>query len=65
MGKVKKPTVRWMDGVLHIETSLGIINIRPRLVDTYGHHVDSIEVLPDANVQVDPSVRNIRLILKR
>ena len=34
-------------GKLHIETPLGIVNIRVGLTDMYGRSVDSIELIPD------------------
>jgi hypothetical protein len=33
--------------LIHIETPLGIINIRPGLTDAKGRKVDSIEIIPD------------------
>lgn len=41
---------RWLeDNLLHIETELGIINIRLGLTNTEGRKVESIEVLADAD----------------
>jgi hypothetical protein len=37
------------NGTLHIETPLGIVNIRVGLSDLEGHKVDSIEVIPNAD----------------
>ncbi len=34
---------------LHIETPLGVINIRVGLTDLLGRSVDSIEVIPSSN----------------
>lgn len=34
-------------GLLHVETPLGVVNIRVGLTDTSGRPVDSIEVIPD------------------
>jgi hypothetical protein len=34
------------DGLLHVETPLGIVNIRAGLSDRRGRRVDSIEVIP-------------------
>jgi len=34
-------------GCLHVETPLGIVNIRVGLADRRGRLVDSIEVIPD------------------
>jgi len=36
--------------ILHIETTLGIINVLPGLVDHAGRRVVSIEVLPDRSI---------------
>jgi len=60
----KKPTTWWRDGVLHVETPLGIVNIRPSLRDLEGKPVDSIEIIPDEGVTIDPpEVKgNIRLV---
>jgi len=45
---MKKPTSWWKDGVFHIETTFGIINIRPKLTsDFLKETVDSIEIIPD------------------
>lgn len=40
-------TSRSRDKTLHIETDLGIVNIRVGLDDSEGHPVESIEVIPD------------------
>lgn len=37
-------------GALHVETPLGIVNIRVGLHDLKGRRVDSIEVIPDRYV---------------
>jgi len=58
----KKPTSWWRGGVFHIETPLGIINIRPSLRDSEDNPVDSISIIPDDGVVVDPQVSNVRLI---
>lgn len=34
-------------GLLHIETPLGIVNVRVGLKDMQGYPVDSVEVIPD------------------
>jgi hypothetical protein len=47
--------------VLHIETMLGIINIRANLHDMEGREVISVEILTDAGVTLDGYV-NSRLI---
>ena len=38
-------TSRSKDKLLHIETDLGIINIRVGLTDTDGHRVESVEII--------------------
>ena len=40
-------TVSLKDGLLHVETPLGVINIRAGLVDSTGRRVDSITVTPE------------------
>lgn len=35
------------DKLLHIETDLGIINIRVGLIDNEGRRVESIEIIPN------------------
>jgi hypothetical protein len=40
-------TVSLKNGLLHVETPLGVINIRVGLVDSTGRRVDSITVTPD------------------
>ena len=52
--------------LLHIETPLGIVNIRVGLFDQKGRRVNSIEVIPN-NYAGDPKVKrsgfcNTRLI---
>ena len=61
-----KPTVRWFkeQQCLHVETNLGIINIRPNLKNIEGEPVNSIEIIPDEHVLVALARSNIRLILK-
>jgi hypothetical protein len=41
--------------LIHIETPLGIINIRPGLTDATGRRVDSVEVIPN-NYSGEPRV---------
>jgi hypothetical protein len=41
-------TNRSKDKLLHIETDLGIVNIRVGLYDLKGRRVDSIEVIPSS-----------------
>jgi hypothetical protein len=58
--------MRSRDPLLHIETPLGIINIRVGLYDSQGRRVESIEVLPN-NYCGEPAVRvrgryNTRLV---
>jgi hypothetical protein len=53
--------------VLHIETDLGIINIRTGLTDMKGRRVDSIEIIPDRYAgelkkRVIPGKYNTRII---
>ncbi len=55
--------------LLHIETPLGIVNIRINLHDLKGRPVNSIEVIP-SNTQGDPKIKlsgygNTRLIQLR
>jgi hypothetical protein len=40
-------TVSLKSGLLHVETPLGVINIRAGLTDSMGRRVDSITVTPD------------------
>ena len=40
-------TATLKSGLLHVETPLGVINIRVGLVDSTGRRVDSITVTPD------------------
>jgi hypothetical protein len=40
-------TVSLKNGLLHVETPLGVINIRVGLVDSTGRRVDSVTVTPD------------------
>jgi hypothetical protein len=40
-------TMSLKDGLLHVETPLGVINIRVGLMDSAGRRVDSITVTPD------------------
>ena len=40
-------TATLKSGSLHIETPLGVINIRVGLVDSIGRRVDSITVMPE------------------
>jgi len=53
-------------GLLHIETPLGLINIRVGLMDSQGRIVESIEVIPDKFAGENKIVRrgcyNTRLI---
>jgi len=62
-------TVTWTKktDVIHVETPLGIINIRCKLHDSEGRNVDSIEILNkdyagEPKVIIDPPTHNIRLI---
>ena len=51
----RKP-VNLKDGeLLHVETPLGIVNIRAGLTDGKGQRVDSIEILPN-NYAGEPTV---------
>lgn len=58
----------WKDrnNVLHIETPLGIVNIRVGLRDSIGREVDSIEILENNSAPERRSVRrgsiNVRLV---
>jgi len=40
-------TMSLKDGLLHVETPLGVINIRVGLTDSAGRRVDSVTVTPD------------------
>jgi hypothetical protein len=40
-------TMSIKNGLLHVETPLGVINIRVGLVDSTGRRVDSVTVTPD------------------
>lgn len=62
MPRKTKPTSWWRDGVFHIETPLGIVNIRPNLEDRFGRQIDSIEIMADQGIHADPKVHNVRLI---
>lgn len=46
-------TRRSRDKLLHIETELGIVNIRIGLKDMQGRPVTSIEIIPDEGVTLD------------
>jgi len=39
--------------LLHVETPLGIVNIRTGLSNEEGKNVNSIEVIPDQGVELD------------
>lgn len=45
---MKMKSVEHMRGLLHVETPLGIVNIRVGLSDAQGRKVDSIEIIPNA-----------------
>ena len=55
--------IRHDRGLLHVETPLGIVNIRAGLVDLSGRPVDSIHAMPDDNAVRD-GLANTRLIGK-
>jgi hypothetical protein len=40
-------TMSIKNGLLHVETPLGVINIRVGLMDSAGRRVDSVTVTPD------------------
>ena len=42
-------TISLKAGTLHVETPLGIVNVRVGLTDAHGRRVDSIAVIPDAD----------------
>lgn len=44
--KVRRATVG-KDELLHVETPLGIVNIRTGLTDRHGRRVDSVEIIPN------------------
>lgn len=66
MSKKRLIMIRWLDDntVLHLETPLGIINIRPGPQNVDDYPVDSIEILPDEGIEIDGHI-NTRLIDKR
>lgn len=49
-------TIILRKGILHVETPLGIVNIRVNLSNNQGERVDSIECLPN-NYAGEPKVR--------
>ncbi len=53
-------------GFLHIETPLGIVNVRAGEIDNRGRRVDSVQVIPDEYVGEKKIVRkglaNTRLV---
>lgn len=58
---------RRRDNILHVETSLGIINIHVGLVDSEGRRVEHIEIIPnnyagEPKVATDQDIRNIRMV---
>lgn len=59
--KVIRHSKRSRDPLLHIETDLGIVNIRVGLHESTGKPVTSIEIIPDQGVTLD-GYRNSRLI---
>jgi len=58
--------VQLYTGVLHVETPLGIVNIRVGLTDMRGRAVESIQVIPDGHAGEKKIIRrgysNTRLI---
>ena len=63
---MKRITWQNPDKVLHIETPLGIVNIRVGLEDSSGQRVEAIEIIPnnfagEPKVEVD-GARHTRLI---
>ena len=54
-------TLQLEEGMLHVETPLGIVNIRVGLTDLAGHPIDSIVVLPDEDVR-RAGLANTRLV---
>ena len=66
MSKKRLISIKWIqdDTILHLETPLGIINIRPGLQNVDDHPVDSIEILPNDGIDIDGYI-NTRLVDKR
>ena len=62
-------TSKSKDHLLHIETDLGIINIRVGLTDTNGQRVESVEIIPNGYAGEPPvtvdGYKNTRLIEKK
>jgi hypothetical protein len=54
-------TLQLEEGMLHVETPLGIVTIRVGLTDLAGHPVDSIVVQPDEDVR-RAGLANTRLV---
>ncbi len=47
---MKDVRARWIGDVFHVETNLGIVNIRTGLHTDSGEPVESIEIIPDEGV---------------
>lgn len=70
MRKHELKRIRHRYGILHVETPLGIVNIRAGLTDRHGRAVESIEFIPNTYAGEPKVVRrgyaNTRLVqLKR
>lgn len=63
MRRLSFTTLNRSDNLLHIETNLGIVNIRVGLHDAQGRMVESVELIPDESdgVVID-GYRNNRFI---
>jgi hypothetical protein len=59
---MKTTTVQHEVGCLHIETPLGIVNIRVGLADMRGREVESIEIMPENKVRRIGGRPNVRLV---
>ena len=57
-------SIRHSNGTLHVETPLGIVNIRVGLSDSRGRRVDSIELIPNRYVG-EKSVRRSGFVNSR
>ena len=55
-------TAKSQDHLLHIETDLGILNIRVGLTNTKNQPTESFSFIPDEGVKIIPSKHNVRLV---
>ena len=63
MRRQRRKTVQAIAGgsVIHVETPLGVVNIRAGLLDDKGRRVDAIEILPDHGKARDGQC-NVRIV---